>query len=120
MCHSENATDSFVVKITHLNIFISFVAGRRVWLQFLEFDFGLQHDSGRDLQLGEQVFSEAVLEIDVGGGNGSFQPFQVPGHLTDGAYLSVGERLHVRLRTAGKPRGIGFKAAYRTGKLTLI
>jgi hypothetical protein len=43
----------------------------------------------------------------------------VPGHLTDGAYLSAGERLHVRLRTADKPGGTGFKAAYRTGNLTL-
>jgi hypothetical protein len=111
---------SFVVKITYLNMFIFVVAGRRIWLQFLEFDLGSQHDSDKDLQLGEQAFNEAVLEVDLGGENRPFHPFQVPGHLTDGAYLSVGERLHVRLRTADKPRGIGFKAAYRTGKLTWI
>jgi hypothetical protein len=97
-----------------------FLAGRRIWLQFLEFDFGSQHDSGRELQQGDQAFSEALLEVDLGGDDKPFQPFQVPGHLTDGAYLSVGERLHVRLRTADKPGGTGFKAAYRTGKLTLI
>jgi hypothetical protein len=81
---------------------------------------GLQHHNGGDLHLGEQAFSEAVLEIDLSGENRSFQPYQVPGHLTDGAYVSEGERLHVRLRTWDKPKGIGFKAVYRTGKFTSI
>jgi len=79
---------------------------------------GSQHNN--DLQLREQGSSEAVLELDLSGGNRPFQPFQVPGHLTDGAYLSEGERLHVRLQTADKPRGIGFKAVYKTGKLTSV
>ena len=81
---------------------------------------GSQRHDGRDLQLEEQAFSEAALEIDLSGDNRSFQPYQVPGHLTDGAYVSEGERLHVRLRTADKPKGIGFKAVYRTGKFILI
>jgi hypothetical protein len=114
-----NIADSCTVKPKLFNTF-HFIAGRRIWLQFLDFDFGSQHKNDRDIQLGEQASSEAVLEINLGAGDRPFQPFTLPGHLTDGAYLSEGERLRVRLRTADKPRGIGFKAVYRTGKLTLI
>ena len=81
---------------------------------------GLQRHNGGDLQLGEQTFSDAELEIDLSGENRSFQPYQVPGHLTDGAYVSQGERLYVRLHTADKPKGTGFKAVYKTGKFTSI
>jgi len=112
---------SHAVKLKTVHIFqIFLLAGRRIWLQFLRFDLGLQQHNGGDLQLREQAFSEAVLEIDLNGENRSFQPYQVPGHLTDGAYVSEGERLHVRLRTSDKPKGIGFKALYRTGKFTSI
>lgn len=41
------------------------------------------------------------------------------GHLTDGAFLSVGERLQIRLRTGDRPRGSGFRAIYRTINLDL-
>lgn len=36
------------------------------------------------------------------------------GQLTDGAFVSIGERLQIRLRTGDRPRGSGFKAIYRT------
>jgi hypothetical protein len=114
-------TISRAVKLKTFHVFqIFLLAGRRIWLQFLHFDLGLQRHNGGDLQLREQAFSEAVLEVDLNGENRSFQPYQVPGHLTDGAYVSEGERLHVRLRTSDKPKGIGFKALYRTGKFTSI
>ncbi|XP_049809059.1 uncharacterized protein LOC126252230 [Schistocerca nitens] len=74
-------------------------AGRRVWLEFSEFSIGA---------------GEALLEVDLGGGQAAFQPFQSPTHLTDGVFLSVGERLQVRLRTADRPSGAGFSAVYRT------
>jgi hypothetical protein len=86
----------------------------------MQFDLGSQHHNNGELQLGQQASSEAVLEIDLSGENRSFQPYQVPGYLTDGAYVSEGERLHVRLRTADKPKGIGFKAVYRTGTFTSV
>jgi hypothetical protein len=112
-------TVSHTVKLKTVHVFqIFLLAGRRIWLQFQDFDLGLQRHNGGDLQLREQAFSEAVVEIDLNGENRSFQPYQVPGHLTDGAYVSEGERLHVRLRTSDKPKGIGFKAVYRTGKFT--
>jgi hypothetical protein len=114
-------TVSYIVKLKTVHVFQMFLsAGRRIWLQFLHFDLGSQHHNSGELQLGEQAFSEAVLEVDLSGENRSFQPYQVPGHLTDGAYVSEGERLHVRLRTADKPKGIGFKAVYRTGKFTSV
>ncbi|PSN38794.1 hypothetical protein C0J52_23227 [Blattella germanica] len=89
-------------------------AGRRIWLEFVDYDLGSNSQNGKDSHFGEQSFNEAILEVDLSGGNRPFQPFQVPGHLTDGAYLSEGERMHIRLRTADKPGGIGFKAVYRT------
>jgi hypothetical protein len=113
-------TDSCIGELKTVNVFQIFLsAGRRIWLQFVHFDLG-SYNNGGDLQLGEQAISEAVLEIDLSGENRSFQPYQVPGHITDGAYVSEGERLRVRLRTADKPKGTGFKAVYRTGKFTSI
>lgn len=67
----------------------------------------------------EADYNEALLELDLGGGTPAFQPFRISSHLTDGVFLSSGERLQVRLRTADHPKGTGFKAVYRTGQLSM-
>lgn len=90
-------------------------AGKRVWLEIVDFDMnGSKLDRGQHYISERKSSTEAILELDLGGSSNVFQPFQVTCHLTDGAFLSNGERLQVRLRTADRPTGIGFKAIYKT------
>lgn len=76
--------------------------GRRVWLQFNDYD--LQND--------------ALLEVDIG--RGYFLPFQSSQHYNDGLFVSLKEQIRVQLRTGQNPRGKGFHANYHTGKICLI
>lgn len=94
--------------------------GRRVWLEFEEFD----------------VLQDGLVEVDVngdgggvvvpfrrdrgvmgepygGGGRRRFDELQLQ-HLNDGIYVSRGNRMVVRLRTGAMPRGRGFRAVYRS------
>lgn len=99
--------------------------GRRVWLEFEAFE----------------VLQDGLVEVDVGDGGGMVvvpygQQFvdngdaleidarqhrqhqqQQQNHLNDGIYVSRESRLVVRLRTGTMPRGRGFRAVYRSGKL---
>nr|CAD7401352.1 unnamed protein product [Timema cristinae] len=75
--------------------------GRRVWLEITDLDIVPKS-------------SESLLELDLGSNDGWFQPFQIAGHLTDGAYLSHEERLMMWLRTGDEPLGRGFKAIYKS------
>nr|CAD7431861.1 unnamed protein product [Timema monikensis] len=78
--------------------------GRRVWLEITDLDMGPKS-------------RESLLELDLGSNDGWFQPFQIAGHLTDGAYLSHEERLMMWLRTGDEPLGRGFKAIYKSGTI---
>lgn len=44
------------------------------------------------------------------------RPFSPNERISDGVFLSVGERLQVRLKTGDFPRGRGFRAIYKTGE----
>ncbi|KAL9879695.1 uncharacterized protein ACN2A1_011533 isoform 3-T22 [Glossina fuscipes fuscipes] len=70
--------------------------GRRVWLEFTEFDFQ----------------SDSLLEVDIG--NGFFSPFRLVQHLNDGMFVSLKEQLRIQFRTGQHPRGKGFRAVYHT------
>ncbi|KAM7348381.1 uncharacterized protein ACRADG_007714 isoform 6-T15 [Cochliomyia hominivorax] len=70
--------------------------GKRVWLEFIEYDF----------------LTDALLEIDIG--NGLFRPFRFADHLNDGMFVSMKEQLRVQFRTGQHPRGKGFQAIYHT------
>lgn len=72
--------------------------GKRVWLEFIEYDF----------------ISDALLEVDIG--NGLFRPFRLMDHLNDGMFVSLKEQLRVQFRTGQHPRGKGFQAIYHTGE----
>ncbi|XP_068083923.1 uncharacterized protein [Anabrus simplex] len=100
--------------MAHLDCATTILApvGRKVWLEFVDYDLGAR-DWRNGVGYGNDV-PEAELELDLGAGTQAFRPFQLAAHLTDGAFLSAGERLQVRLRTADRPHGIGFKAIYRT------
>ncbi|XP_067641233.1 uncharacterized protein [Eurosta solidaginis] len=71
-------------------------AGKRVWLEFNEFDLKM----------------DASLELDIG--KGLFRPFQSRELLSEGIYVSEREQLRIQFRTGQHPRGKGFQALYHT------
>lgn len=73
-------------------------SGKRVWLEFQDFE----------------VLQDSLVEVDLG--SGVFVPFRQAKQLNDGIFVSEGRRLVVRLRTGALPRGRGFRATYRTSK----
>lgn len=72
--------------------------GRKVWIEFTDFD----------------VRDDALVLVDLGDGQGDLQPFVQDRVHSDGAYLSRGERMRVTLRTGAHPEGRGFKLSFRT------
>ncbi|XP_055844862.1 uncharacterized protein LOC129911179 isoform X2 [Episyrphus balteatus] len=70
--------------------------GRRVWLEFIEYD----------------LLSDTLLEVDIG--NGYFRPFRTRNHVNEGIFVSIREQIRVQLRTGQRPRGRGFQAVYHT------
>ncbi|XP_054086656.1 uncharacterized protein LOC105208961 isoform X5 [Zeugodacus cucurbitae] len=71
-------------------------AGRRVWLEFSEFDLKV----------------DAILEVDLG--SGLLRPFHTRALLSEGLFVSEREQLRIQFRTGQHPRGKGFQAVYRT------
>jgi hypothetical protein len=87
-------------------VFFSTIAGKKVWLHFVEFYMDPELSS---------------LELSLGTG-ASFQPFQLKGLASDGTFLSDGESLQIHLRTPATENIMsskGFKAVYWTCKSTL-
>jgi hypothetical protein len=64
----------------------------------------------------QNLLQEASLDISLGAGTPSFRPYANRALLSDGAFLSFGERLELRLRTGASPSGRGFKANYKIGE----
>lgn len=79
--------------------------GRKVWIEFVDYD----------------VRDDALVTVDLGDGGGELKPFAHQRVQTDGAYMSKGEKLRIILRTGAHPEGRGFKLVYRTaGKFPLL
>lgn len=74
--------------------------GRKVWLEFSVFE----------------VMHQGSVEIDLG--NGPFVPFRNSQQLNDGVFVSVLERVTIRLRTGFMPKGKGFRATFKTSEYT--
>ncbi|XP_065365478.1 uncharacterized protein LOC135958499 [Calliphora vicina] len=86
----------FLLNTLNCAYVIQAPVGKRVWLEFTEYDFQ----------------SDALLEVDIG--NGLFRPFRLSDHLNDGMFVSLREQLRVQFRTGQHPRGKGFQAIYHT------
>lgn len=79
--------------------------GRKVWIEFTDFD----------------IRDDALVMVDLNDGAGEMQPFAHERVHTDGAYMSQGEKLRIILRTGAHPEGRGFKLAFRTvGEFELL
>ncbi|KAL0270830.1 UNVERIFIED_CONTAM: hypothetical protein PYX00_008110 [Menopon gallinae] len=78
--------------------------GKRIWLEFTDSD--VSGDAKRNQK-------DAVLEIDLGGEK-TIRPFRNERSIGDGNFISLGEKMSIRLKTGDRPRGIGFRALYRT------
>lgn len=76
--------------------------GKRVWLELTDYE----------------ITDDCRLDIDVG--DGVFVPFIERRHLNDGVFVSRSERLKIRLKSGGKPRGRGFRAIYKTSKFLFL
>lgn len=76
-----------------------FSAGKRVWLELTE------------LNLGEG----ANLELDLGAERPTITPHFANGSIGGGNFVSLSEKLLVRLNTSTKTSGVGFRAIYRSG-----
>lgn len=72
--------------------------GKRIWLEFTDYN----------------TIGDGLIDVDLG--FGAFVPFLNRRHLNDGLFVSVADRVTVRIRTGSAPRGKGFHINYRTGK----
>ncbi len=73
--------------------------GKRVWLQFTDFE----------------TIDDSLVDVDLGGG-ATVTPFKDAKRLNDGIFVSSKEKLIVRIRTGPMPRGRGFRATFKTRK----
>lgn len=74
--------------------------GRKIWIEFNSHD----------------IVFDAELSLDLGDGV-LLHPFNDASMIGDGAFLSKGENIKVKLITGANPRGTGFKLTFRTSKL---
>ncbi|XP_071057498.1 uncharacterized protein [Onthophagus taurus] len=70
--------------------------GKRIWLEFLDFEI----DDSLGLRIGDNT---PIIK-----------PFTNPNILTDGTFLSIAEKLVIKLKSKSSPKGRGFKAIYRS------
>lgn len=80
------------------------LVSRRVWLDVQDYD----------------ISSDAELHVVLGGGEGGLKPYSIPDLISDGIYISAGERMQLTLRTGDAPQGKGYSANYRTGILCFL
>lgn len=74
--------------------------GRKVWIEFTDYD----------------IRDDAQVFVDLGGGPSSakIQPYAHDRVHTEGSYMSAAEKLWITLKTGAHPEGRGFKVAFRT------
>lgn len=90
--------------LPHLDCFITIHAppGKRIWLEFQDYDLTDTSES-----------HQTKLLISLSEDSVKFQPFQFQDVLTEGAYISIGEYLNIHLKTKERPKGKGYKALYK-------
>lgn len=88
--------------LAHLNCTFNIFAptGKKIWLDLFRPD---QNSATEDVN----------LEVKLGKRSVTLKPFQMEDLLTEGTFLSIDERLVLRLKTGDHPLGSGFKAHYK-------
>jgi hypothetical protein len=74
-------------------------SGRRIWIEFNEFD----------------IINDAKLVIELGDGT-QIQPHKEETHISDGVFSSYEDKVNIILTTGSNPQGKGFKLTYKTSK----
>lgn len=92
-------------SVSSYNVLKLLSVGRRVWLQITDFD----------LEVGD-----SSLEVSLGDGTDLVTPFRARPHLSDGMFVSAGERVQLRLKTGDNPHGRGFRAVYKSGNVYAV
>lgn len=90
----------FLLNNLDCSFIIQAPMGKRVWLQFTDF----------------QTIDDSLVDVDLGGGGATVIPFKDAKRLNDGIFVSSKEKLIVRIRTGPMPRGRGFRAIFKTCK----
>lgn len=90
--------------LPHLDCSITILApsGKRIWLEFEDYNFKNVSES-----------NQAKLLLNLGEDAAVFQPFNSENLLTEGVYVSFGEYLNIHLKTEATPEGRGYKAFYK-------
>lgn len=96
---------NFLLPRLDCSVTISAPTGKRVWLEFEEFNVGPSESLDQE---------EELILIELGSQSPAFRPFEMSGLLTEGAFVSDFERLQITLKTGDRPKGKGFKAIYKT------
>lgn len=74
-------------------------SGRRIWIEFNDFE----------------IINDAKLVIQLGDGT-QIQPHKDKSHIADGFYSSYDEKVTISLTTGSNPQGKGFKLTYKTSE----
>lgn len=102
---------NFLLSQLDCTITILAPSGKRVWIEFLDFDLG------KPVKLASKEeaidVDDTLLLLELGNESPTFRPFETYGLVTDGAYVSEAEQLQIILRTGYNPIGTGFRAIYK-------
>lgn len=93
----------FLLHNLNCSYTIQAAVGRKIWMEFNDFD----------------LVNDVFVHIDLGDGT-LLQPYQMPNIISDGVYTSKGEKIKILLRTGTQPQGKGFKVTFRTSNLILL
>lgn len=88
----------FILNNLDCSYVIQAPLGKRIWLEFTDYN----------------TMGDGLIDVDLG--FGAFVPFLNRRHLNDGLFVSVADKVTVRIRTGSAPRGKGFHINYRTCK----
>lgn len=88
----------FLINNLDCTYIIQAPRGRRVWIEFTDFE----------------VREDSQVLVDLGDGQGPLRPFADEQLRSDGVYLSSAEKFRITLQTGAHPEGRGFKLVYKT------
>lgn len=87
----------FILHNLNCTYIIQAPTGRRVWIEFIQFD----------------IVRDAEVVLDLGEDN-VLKPFRDANNIADGVFLSRKNKLKIFLQTGANPRGRGFNISFRT------
>ncbi|XP_050299041.1 uncharacterized protein LOC126737949 isoform X2 [Anthonomus grandis grandis] len=100
----------FLLAHLDCSIVIQAPPGKSIWLEFTDIDLGYNSSETINNREGRDV----TFEMQLGKNSAPFKPFLINGLLTEGDFISLEERMIIRLQTGKNAKGKGFRALYHT------